>query len=135
MERSQEGERTLAERVVEWRSVGLIGACVACGVTLSMMVIGSVPTISGPVSAAPQALPAEVVVADQPTTDPVAATTEAVPESTEQPVDAGVTEEPAPSQHRSVVSWRQQREARQATARVVLRGAVEVETELGGGSA
>ncbi len=91
MERSQEGERTLAERVVHWRSVGLIGACVAGGVTLSMMVIGSVPTIAGPVGAAPQALPAEVLASDQPTTVPVdVTTTEAVPESTEQPADAAV---------------------------------------------
>ena len=53
-----------------------------------MMVIGSVPTIAGPVGADPQALPAEVVVAEQPTT--VVETTDAVPESTEQPVDAAV---------------------------------------------
>ena len=91
MERSQEGERTLAERVVHWRTVGLIGACVAGGVTLSMMVIGSVPTIAGPVGAAPEALPAEVVVGDQPTTVPVdVATTETLLESIEQPTDAAV---------------------------------------------
>jgi hypothetical protein len=91
MEPSREGERTLAERAVHWRSVGLIGACVAGGVTLSMMVMGSVPMITGPVGAAPQALPAEVVVANQPTTVPVeVATTEVVAESTETPVDAVV---------------------------------------------
>ncbi len=91
MERSQEGERTLAERVVHWRTVGLIGACVAGGVTLSMMVIGSVPTIAGPVGAAPEALPAEIVVGDQPTTVPVdVATTETMLESIEQPTDAAV---------------------------------------------
>ena len=91
MERSQEGERTLAERVVHWRTVGLIGACVAGGVTLSMMVIGSVPSIAGPVGAAPEALPAEVVVGDQPTTVPVdVATTETMLESIEQPTDAAV---------------------------------------------
>jgi hypothetical protein len=91
MERSQEGERTLAERVVHWRTVGLIGACVAGGVTLSMMVIGSVPSIAGPVGAAPEALPAEVVVGDQPTTVPVdVATTETLLESIEQPTDAAV---------------------------------------------
>ena len=90
MERSQEVERTLAERVVHWRAFGLVGVCVAGGVTLSMMVIGSVPIVAGPV-VVPEALPAESVVADEPTTVAVeTTTTEVVPESTEPPVGAAV---------------------------------------------
>jgi hypothetical protein len=74
---------------VHWRSIGLVGACVAGGVTLSMMVIGSVPTVGGPVGAVPQALAAEVGVTDQPTTAAVGVTmTTVASEISELPTDA-----------------------------------------------
>ena len=88
MERSEQGERTLAQRVVHWRSIGLIGACVAGGVTLSMMVIGSGPTVAVPGVAAPEASPAEAAVVGPTTTVAFdTPTTEALVGSAEAPVD------------------------------------------------
>lgn len=84
MEPSNGGGRTLEQAVVHWRSVGLLGACLAGGLTLTVMVIGSAPTIGGPVATA-----TEEVMAAAPSTalvvDPT--TTEATPDSVEVPVD------------------------------------------------
>ena len=62
MEPSKEGARTLAEKLVQLRSMGLIGACIAGGLVLSVMVIGSAPSIPGLVASATDALPAEAFV-------------------------------------------------------------------------
>jgi hypothetical protein len=75
MERSEQGDRSLAQRVVHWRSIALVGACVAGGVTLSMMVIGSVPTIAVTDVAAPEVSSAEVVVVGPTTTAALTTTT------------------------------------------------------------
>ena len=88
MEPSKEGRRTLEQTVVHWRSVGLIGACLAGGLTLTVMVIGSTPTIGGPIAAATEAVVAPAAAVDPSTTlliDP--ATTEMTPDSTEVPAD------------------------------------------------
>lgn len=84
MEPSNGRGRTLQQAVVHWRSVGLVGACLAGGLTLTVMVIGSAPTIGGPVATA-----TEAVMAAEPSTAPVVdpATTEATPDSVEVPVD------------------------------------------------
>ncbi len=87
MERSEGGRRTLEQALVHWRSVGLVGACLAGGLTLTVMVIGSTPTIGGPVAAATEAVMAQAA-------DPSAtlagepATTEATPASTEVSVES-----------------------------------------------
>ncbi len=83
MEPSNGGGRTLEHAVVHWRSVGLVGACLAGGLTLTVMVIGSASTIGGPVATATEAVmaaPSTALVVD-PTT------TEATPDSVEVPVD------------------------------------------------
>lgn len=89
MERSEEGRRPLEQTLVHWRSVGLIGACLAGGLTLTVMVIGSTPTIGGSIAAATEAAVAQAVV-DTSTTlvvDPVPV--ESAPDSTELSVTAG----------------------------------------------
>ncbi len=87
METSGVEQRSLEQRAVHWRSVGLIGACVAGGLTLSMMVIGSAPTIGGPV-VAEGAAPTAVGVGEPSTTAVVEpSSTAIVPDSTELLLD------------------------------------------------
>ena len=80
MEPSNRGGRTLEQAVVHWRSVGLVGACLAGGLTLTVMVIGAAPTIGGPVAAATEAVmaqAADTALVDDP------ASTEPTPDSTQ----------------------------------------------------
>ncbi len=62
--RAERGGRTLEQAVVHWRSVALVGACLAGGLTLTVMVIGSTPEVGGSVSAAAEAVVADTVAAD-----------------------------------------------------------------------
>jgi hypothetical protein len=68
--------------------VVLVGACLAGGLTLTVMVIGSAPTIGGPVSAAAEAVVAEAVAAEPSITAVAdAAATEVASDSTVVSVD------------------------------------------------
>jgi len=87
MEPSGTGGRTLEQAVVHWRSVALVGACLAGGLTLTVMVIGSTPEVGGSVSAAAEAVVADAVAAD-PSITVAVETTAVTPDSTEVPVAA-----------------------------------------------
>jgi hypothetical protein len=96
MERSDEGRRTLEQTLVHWRSVGLIGACLAGGLTLTVMVIGSTPRIGGPIAAATEVVAAQSAVDPSTTLVVDPAMVEVAPDPTEVPVTPA-PELPAPS--------------------------------------
>jgi hypothetical protein len=95
MEPNKEGERTLGQSVAHWRSIGLVAACLAGGLTLTVMVMGSTPTIGSPVAAAIDAAVAEadaadpstILAVDPATTAVIPESAEVIPESTEVPAE------------------------------------------------
>ena len=88
METSHEGGRTLAQVIAHWQSVVLVGLSVAGGLTLTVMVIGSAPSL--PAQASPVEVP---VVAVEPVSAP---STEIVAEPTTVPeVGVDAVEVPA----------------------------------------
>ncbi len=92
METGEKGDRTLAEKMVHWRSIALIGACICGAIVLSTMVIGTVPSMAGPVASATEEL--AIAAMDAPSTMTPTDSTEAPIEPIDSVVDDTIAPDP-----------------------------------------